>query len=83
MQGKCLPAHGDGQKYQQENSLGFALHEVCLKSLTANAGGNSKSQSPPAKPAIGCEVTKEYLGQITARYSSSQRWPVMHLPLQL
>jgi len=80
MQAKSLSAHGDGQKYQQENSLGFALHEVCLKSLAANAGGYSKSQSPAAKPAFGCEVTKEYLGQITARYSSSRRPPIRLSP---
>jgi len=48
---------------------------VCLKSFTTNAGGYSKSQSLDAKPAFGCEVTKEYLGQITARYSQSHRSP--------
>ena len=79
MQGKSLPAHRDGQNHQQKNSVSFALHEVGLKSLTANAGGYSKS--PHAKPAMGCEVTKEYRDQITVRYSNSRRWPAMHLPL--
>jgi hypothetical protein len=73
MQPKSLPAHCGGQKYQQESSLCFNLHEVCLKSLPRVAGGYFKSQSLDAKPAFGCEVTKEYRGQITARYSHSHR----------
>jgi len=75
MQPKSLPAHCCGQKYQQESSLCFTLHEVCLKSLPRVAGGYSKSQSLDAKPAFGCEITKEYRGQITARYSRSHRSP--------
>jgi hypothetical protein len=73
MQPKSLPAHCGGQKYQQESSLCFNLHEVCLKSLTRVAGGYFKSQSLDAKPAFGYEVTKECRGQITARYSHSHR----------
>jgi len=36
MQAKSLSAHGDGQKYQQKHSACFTLHEVSLKSRTAN-----------------------------------------------
>jgi hypothetical protein len=39
MQAKSLSAHSDGQKYQQKHSTCFALHEVSLKSRTANTGG--------------------------------------------
>jgi hypothetical protein len=39
MQAKSLPAHSDGQKYQQKNSACFTLHEVSLSSRTANASG--------------------------------------------
>jgi hypothetical protein len=75
MQPKGLPANCGGQKYEQESSLSFTLHEVCLKSLPRVAGGYSKSHSLDAKPAFGREVTKEYRGQITARYSRSHRSP--------
>ena len=37
MQAKSLPAYSDGQKYQKKNSACFTLHEVSLKSRTANA----------------------------------------------
>jgi hypothetical protein len=32
MQPKSLSTHDYGQNYQQKSSLGFKLHEVCLKS---------------------------------------------------
>jgi len=47
---------------------------VCLKSLTASAG-YFKSRSPHAKPAFGCEVTKECQARfgsfLTPHYNAS------------
>jgi hypothetical protein len=83
MQPKSLPAHCCGQKYQQESSLCFTLHEVCLKSLPRVAGGYSKSQSLDAKPAFSREVTKEYRGQLPLVTLARTVRPGIHLPLQL
>jgi hypothetical protein len=78
MQPKSLSAHGDGQKYQQKSALYFTLHEVASNPQIRwrYAGGYFKSQTLHAKLAFGCEVTKEYPGQITAHYSCSHIRPL-------
>jgi hypothetical protein len=72
MQAKGLSAYGDSQQNHQKSSRSFILHEV---TSNPNAGAYSKSQSLDANPAFCCEVTKEYLGQITDCYSRSRRPP--------
>jgi hypothetical protein len=83
MQPKSLPAHCGSQKYQQESSLCFTLHEVCLKSLPRMQAAILNQIRWMPSQLSAARLPKSILARLPLVTLNRTVYPGMHLPLQL